>query len=522
MPKYSGPLHTVEFPLTVTESDRHRLERRFSAANTLYNGILQEGLRALDACRADPAWDVARTFKDKVRSEAFAAVREAHGLTLEYLSSFERQMRTACWIGDHLEARLGEVLVKRVLGTIERHLFEGAGRPGFRRLDDCRTIAASQDSPIRLRGTPTVGLVVLWGGLTLPVRREDFLPHELHSLECERSFCRIKRIPSGAIEPRSPWRYEVQVVVRGRPYVHRPRATSGTAGIDFGPGTAAVVYRNAQGDPAPEIVHLAEEVEPDEAEIRRSGRRLDRSLRAGNPDCYDKSGRCIRKPGKRTRGYEKRRAQQRRKEAKAASHRRNCHGRDTNRILAAASDIRIEDHGARGFASLWGKSLGRRAPGLFVCELTRKCLDTGGRVTLIDCRKAKLSQFDHVSQVCTKKPLSQRWHALGDGSGFVQRDLYSAFLAGHCSEEGIIDTLGAQAHWDSGVCERLVRPTATAAAGEAARARRLVPRVPRRNPVKDFRRWSGSDGSPAAPVMRTGAAGRGGDATARTDAMYSH
>jgi hypothetical protein len=40
-----------------------------------------------------------------------------------------------------------------------------------------------------------------------------------------------------------------------------------------------------------------------------------------------------------------------------------------------------------------------------------------------------MSQYDHTSQNHTKKPLSHRWHVLGDGSGVVQRDVYSAFLA---------------------------------------------------------------------------------------------
>ncbi len=41
----------------------------------------------------------------------------------------------------------------------------------------------------------------------------------------------------------------------------------------------------------------------------------------------------------------------------------------------------------------------------------------------------KLSQYDHFTQVCTKKTLNERWHVLGDGCGVVQRDLYAAFLA---------------------------------------------------------------------------------------------
>ncbi len=41
----------------------------------------------------------------------------------------------------------------------------------------------------------------------------------------------------------------------------------------------------------------------------------------------------------------------------------------------------------------------------------------------------KLSQYDHFTEVCTKKTLNERWQVLGDGCGVVQRDLYAAFLA---------------------------------------------------------------------------------------------
>lgn len=522
MPKPRKSCHTVEFPLTVTESDRHCLERRFSAANTLDNGALQSALRALDACRSDSAWEAARKLKGKERTEAFKTVRHTHGLTLSALARTMRTMRSGCWIEDHLESRLGDVLVAKVLRSIDRHLFEGAGRPRFRKQENLRSVSANKHSPIRLLGSPAGGLTIHWGGLALPVRRSEFSPSELHSLGCKRLYCRIVRHPSGRASPASPWRYAVQLVVEGKTYVHRPRAASGEVGIDFGPGTVAAVFRDAVGDPEPEIIHLANEVNVDEAAIRRSGRRLDRSCRVSNPDCFDTAGRCIKRPKKRSRRYERERARQRRREAKAARHRRNCHGRDTNRILTSAINIKIEDHGARGFAGLWGKSLGRKAPGLFISELKRKALDVGGSLTEIDCRKAKLSQLDHISGACTKKPLSQRFHCLSDGSGFVQRDLYSAFLASHCDAKGYFDSASANRHWQQGVCNRLVQPTpaAAAAVGKVAKASGLGPKL-RRRAVTPVRRQSDSDERLAVPVTRASTlAGRGRSATGRTGARY--
>ena len=520
MAKQRKSCHTVEFPLTITESDRHSLERRFAAANTLYNGLLQIALRSLDACRADPSWDAARKLTGKPRSEAFKAVRHTHGLTLSALAKAMRQMRTGCWIEDHLESRLGDVIVAQVLRSIDRHLYEGAGRPRFRSAKDCNSISANRHSPIRLVGSPKDGLSILWGGLNLSVRRDQFSPAELHTLGCKRLYCRVVRHPSGRSLPRSPWRYAVQLVVEGKPHVHQPRAQSGVVGIDFGPGTVACVFLDTEKNAKPQIVHLAQEVEVDEAAIRRSGRKLDRSIRAANPDSFDAAGRCIRRPKKRSRRYIREKNRQRRREARAARHRRNCHGRDTNQILAHATHVKIEDHGAQGFAGLWGKSVGRKAPGLFVSELNRKALDVGGSVTRINCRKAKLSQFDHLTQACHKKPLSQRYHALGDGSGFVQRDLYSAFLAAHCSKDGDLDIPSAQQHWKEGVCNRLVWPTAAQAAnvGKAAKASGPRPKL-RLRAATPTRRQSGSNGSSAVPAMRAGLmASRGGTASERAKA----
>jgi hypothetical protein len=47
--------------------------------------------------------------------------------------------------------------------------------------------------------------------------------------------------------------------------------------------------------------------------------------------------------------------------------------------------------------------------------------------------------------ICTKKRLSERWHVLGDGSGVVQRDLYSAFLAAIADQDLIHPSRAATA-----------------------------------------------------------------------------
>ena len=74
-------------------------------------------------------------------------------------------------------------------------------------------------------------------------------------------------------------------------------------------------------------------------------------------------------------------------------------------------------------------------------KLRCKAERAGGELIEIDTWSLKLSQYDHPTDACTKKPLNQRWHVLGDGSGVVQRDLYSAFLARCVDTQGIKDAL---------------------------------------------------------------------------------
>jgi len=504
MSRASGPRHTLELPLVVAEAGRHVLEKRFLAANTLRNGLLQSALCALDVCRADPEWDWTRKLprdtreQRQLRSECFAAIKERHGLTETALCAVERRMRSACWIGDHMTARLGHVIVKEVLRTVERHLFEGAGRPRYRKMDDCRTVSSRQISPMILKGSPADGLTLHWSGLALPIRRCEFSAADLHSLGCELIHCRVKRIASGRAAPASPWRYAVQLVVRGRPRIHRSRAAMGVLGIDSGPGVFGAAWRDGPEGSGAELIALAPEVEPDEAAIRVAARSMDRSLRAANPDCYDSLGRCRSRPRNRSRRYAKMRAQQRRREAKATTNRRNSHGQTTNRLTAKAADVRLEGHGFKFMSALFGKRIRRCAPGRFLSELKRKVEEAGGSVVVIDHRKAALSQVDACGGERMKKPLRQRWHELGPDSktpGFIQRDIHSALLASFCDAEGVIDENGVRAAL-GGSCQGLVEPTASKAASVQA-ANAGAPR-----PLRPQGRRSGSNESREVPSTR--------------------
>jgi hypothetical protein len=216
-----------------------------------------------------------------------------------------------------------------------------------------------------------------------------------------------------------------------------------TVGLDVGPATLAVV-----SDRAAALVPLAPEVKYPWAATRRLQRALDRSRRATNPDCYNadgtfKSGARI---AVRSRGYLKLKAQLAQTERVLERRRARSHGRLSNCILSLGNRIQTEKLNYTAFQKRFGRSTKVKAVGSLMLKLRRKAERAGGEYRELNTRALKLSQYDHRTGTCTKKRLSERWHVLGDGSGVVQRDLYSAFLAA-IADPNIIHPSRAAAAW---------------------------------------------------------------------------
>ena len=163
---------------------------------------------------------------------------------------------------------------------------------------------------------------------------------------------------------------------------------------------------------------------------------MDRQRRAANPDNYDEKG-CIKKQGKHklhwksSKSYEKMRRRKAAKEHRLAAHRKSLHGRKVHDLVAAGNTIIIEKISYKAWQKQYGKSIGLRAPGMFIAHLRRTVASTGGTLVEVPTPSSKLSQFCHGCGRCVKKPLSQRFHQCSCGIGPVQRDLYSAFLAAY-------------------------------------------------------------------------------------------
>ncbi len=467
-PKQQTPTFLLELPLVVNQGQACRLRAHFEAARQLYNAILSEGNRRVRQMRSDAAWQAARaiprTHKQE-RAAAFSALRQQYGFSEAALHEAVKGLRVG-WIAEHIEAVLAQTLATRAyralnrvcLGQARRVRFKSRGR-GLSSIENKRN-----DTGLRfVLQQPEEGKAgfLLWKDEQLAALIDGKDPVVTHGLAQRIKYARLIRRPASS--PRAQGadvtssRYFVQLALEGTAY-HKAKHPVGTdvVGLDVGPSTVAIVPRVA---PA-RLEVLAEQLAPQEKQIRRLQRQMDRQRRAANLEHYDEQGRPKKRgkgsaPWKRSKGYEATRRRKASKERMLAAHRKSLHGRMVHEIVRVGNTIFTEKLSYKGWQKRYGKSVGLRAPGMFIDRLRRTVASTGGTLHEVPTRSTKLSQFCHGCGKTVKKPLSQRFHQCACGVGPAQRDLYSAFLAAYLDPADFTPSCARYAQYWEGADARL-------------------------------------------------------------------
>ena len=428
----------VEIPLRTTSSQEKRLLARLEAARQVYNGCLGESLKRLALLRQSKAYQAARKLpkgskEAKSRSRAFRKANAAVGFREYDLHAYAAQFNH-CWIGEHLDINTIQKLATRAFKAVQQYAFGKRGRPRFKGKNQMDTVEGkSNKSGIRWREP-----CVEWLGLELEAIVDHDDPVILHGLSSRVKYVRLVR---RKLNGRN--RFYVQLVCEGKPY-QKPKNEigQGDVGLDIGPSTIAVV-----GEREAFLVQFCAELEPRKKEIRRLQRKIDRQRRANNPGNYNPDGTIKRGPKTWRKSARQRRTEAKLAELyrKQAAHRKSLHGRLVNHILRMGDTIKLEKLSYRAFQRRFGRSVGMRAPGMFVAHLKRKAASADAEVDEFPTRTTRLSQTCHGCGTVEKKPLSQRWHVC-DCSVVAQRDLYSAFLA-MCVEGERLDAGRAREAW---------------------------------------------------------------------------
>ena len=335
-------------------------------------------------------------------------------------------------------------IASRAWTAFERYLYGNGKRIHFKRFGEIRSIRGYSANNGKSGGLEIIyrGEYVEWNGLRLRIKHDLKNEYEGAMLEKRVKYCAIKKVPGKTRD-----RWYVQLMLEGDPVI-KPTHHIGTGpvGIDIGPQTIAYVSQNDVN-----LIELADGVLDIEREKNRLQRKMDRSLRANNPDNYAENG-TIRKGRKLTWKKSKRYKRLQHKlaviSAEQAAIRKRQHTALANYLLTLGDRFYVEDMSWQALTrrakkteisektgkykrkKRFGKSVANKAPAMLIGILDQKLKSRGlGSVTKVPL-DIKASQYCHLTGEYHKKGLSQRWNYMPDGN-VIQRDLYSAFLLAH-------------------------------------------------------------------------------------------
>lgn len=470
MGRSSTDSFVLTVPLRYEPWQRDRLDKIFRVAGTIYNNLVSDQKRALAELERTRAW---RSNKKAIKAAYDAAdkaalrdlFRERREMLMVYgFTEYGFYVRVKKWRKPYsllVGSDVARGIAFSVWKQFEAYFYGKGERISFKPWTEFRSIEGkSNDANIRYKG----GMVMI--GKQLSVRvvqpRDDY---QREALSCRVKYCRIIRLPWKD----GQWLYKLQLVLEGAPPVKRDGSGhelhpigSGRTGIDIGTQTVAAV-----GDDAAELSELAPGIDRFGKKLDRIMRKMDRSRRAMNPAFFNQdTGEVIRRdklpPGSldgrgrrkwvESKAYKRLAGQRRYLFAKLARARKCAHQEMANRIVSYGNEFYVETMSFKGLArkarrqppesgkrekrrKRFGKSIGNKAPAMFIDVLERKVQDKGGSFHRIDTWSAKASQYDHTNGTYEKKPLGKRWADLSDGSR-VQRDLYSAYLL-KCTNESL-------------------------------------------------------------------------------------
>ncbi|WML39497.1 transposase [Neobacillus sp. OS1-2] len=435
---------TPSFVATIRLKTDSREEKQLlvlsDCARQLYNACLGECLKRLKKIQSTELYK--ETIKLSKTTEAdiekrranFKYLNETFRFTDASIQSFGTKTKNdSVFIAEHLGTHVCQKISTRAFKATQKFAFKQAKKVRFKRKGESVSIEGKNN---RTYLTYSNGYVFIGKKLTLRCLFDPKDKWTEHALQQKVKFCRIIKK-----EVKGKNRFYVQLILEGYPY-RKYELGKEKIGLDIGPSTIAMV-----GESKAELKEFCDEVVLLDKEKRRINRKMDRQRRANNPGNYQDNG-VVKKGRKKwihSHRYIKTRSEHRELERRIKEVRKQLHGRDTNQILQRASFIQTEKLSYKAFQKMFGKSIGRKAPSMFITMLKRKVKSQGGKLREFPTYSTKLSQTCHCG-IIKKKSLKKRWHKCECGV-VAQRDLYSAFLARYVTPSNSVDIQKAKEDW---------------------------------------------------------------------------
>lgn len=436
------PSFILELPLKVSRKQEKELLSRLESARQLYNAILGEAKKRVNLVRQSKINQQARKIprdtqneaKRKQRKELFQKANDLYNFNEYSLHSYACKLRHN--LDNNLDVHTTQKLAKRAFQSASKILYGIAKNVRFKSYNQFDSVESKSNAAgIRWRNNK-----VEWNGLLLePIIKIDDEVIE-YGLKHRVKYSRIYRKEIKGVN-----RFYVQLILEGKPYIkEKNKLGQGKVCFDVGPSTLATVSMKKQNDNYEfnaRLEQFCSELNTRWEEIKKLQRHIERQRRQNNPKNYlengkIKSGKLIWKKSKRQVIEQKKLKELYRM---ISAHRKSLHGKLSNEIIRMGNDFSTENVNVKWLQKKYGRSVGIRAPGMFISLMNRKAESAGGSFNKFETFTTKLSQ----SCICgkqTKKDLSVRVHDCKCGV-YCQRDLFSAFLGLFVEKIGMKDVL---------------------------------------------------------------------------------
>ena len=469
------PSYVVSTKVQLPESIAKLLEKSFRISNSAYNEALSFGLNRFEAlkrnlyyqdllearrlalkgiAKLEKAEKTAKGLKQQVKcyNKVLSELRKAYSLTEYGLSAHLSQQRRKPG-SPYQQFNAGEiqVIAGQAMKTLEKVLFYQI-KPHKVRFRSKFDLDASYRNRVDTTGTrlePSDKKDIAYRLYIHKASTFVDIPVKVFNKYQQMSLLRSEKIKYVQIVRktiRGKKVYYLQIVCQGFP---PSKVTKGEGVVGIDPGISTVAFASptevALVDLVPTTITRKEKL------LKELDRKIERSQRVNNPECYDEHGKI--KKGARFKRPSNRQVRLRNRRRKAyrslSEERKKIQGQLVSRIVSQASSIRIEELNVKGLQTRsrdirinpktnrpyskkrYGKAIFRAAPSGFRVALETKARRLDIDVEIISPRNVKPSQYNHVTQTFEKKSLSTRVYDLSDEYPDVQRDLYSAFLIGH-------------------------------------------------------------------------------------------
>jgi len=448
-----------ELKLNVSPKQLKTLAVRLDVARQVYNACLGESLKRLKLMRESKIYHEAKLAKGKERQDKFKEAKQKYRFSEFSIHKYLTKIYSKTWLTNHLDGLTAQKVATRAFNAVAQYSYGKKGKPRFKGKNQFSSIEGKNNNS----GIRFVDGKVIWS-----VKKQEnlrFIPQydlkdkqglEAYVLSCPTKYVRLLK---RNIKDNPVW--YAQLIQEGMPYQKgRNAIKDAVVGLDIGPSSIAVV---GVGSNHASLQAFCPQINDYRKKISKIQRKMSRSSRANNPNNFEAdkfkknpNGRMIKKLGKCKKGvknwinsnkYKAMKAVNAELQRKMAAARKMAHGELANKVLSIGSVIKTEKLSYVAFQKNYGKSVGFRAPGLFVEILKRKAASAGGKVIEFNTRTTKLSQICHCGEQ-KKKRLKDRWHNCEVCGVKAQRDLYTAYLA-QFVENHRLDTSQAKQVWAS-------------------------------------------------------------------------